>query len=57
MAREDEERQKDICCGCGKFKDIGLIVCWTCFKYRKDENNFKYFDGSLEQWLESIKVA
>ncbi len=51
--REMKARQATICEGCDKPKDKGLVVCWGCFKYR--DNAFKYFDGSLDEWLEDIK--
>ena len=48
-------RNEEVCWGCGKPKDKGTPLCWDCFKYRKDVTPFKYFDGSLSQWLEQIK--
>ena len=52
---EDQERHKTVCCGCGKAKSIGIIVCWGCFKYRQDITPFKYFDGSLSEWVALAK--
>ena len=45
-------RRNTRCIACGKEKDSGIIVCWSCFKYRKD--NFKNSDLSLIKWLEKI---
>lgn len=51
-------RNETTCRGCGKPKEIGLIVCWNCFKYRP--NPFKYFRNDtpeacrLDLWLEEI---
>ena len=50
-------RNEIVCRGCGKEKDIGGIVCWGCFKYNERlPVLFKYFDGTLEQWLKAIQV-
>lgn len=47
----------NICPGCDKESDSGGQVCWNCFKYRTDITPFKYFDGSLEEWLARIPKA
>lgn len=52
--RVSTERNEKVCCGCGQSKDIGLVVCWTCFK--QGDNPFKYFDGTLEEWLEKKTI-
>ena len=49
-------RQETTCRGCGQPKEVGLLVCWTCFKYRKD-NPFKYWKGTLRTWLAAIGRA
>lgn len=52
MEYEKGLRKLDYCVGCGDSKEIGLSVCWKCFKYR--ENPLKWFNGSVCEWLESI---
>jgi hypothetical protein len=42
-------RGDPVCRGCGLEKDVGCIVCWTCFKYVEDP--FKYSDVSFQEWL------
>lgn len=49
--KEKNARQSEWCPACESKKDIGMLVCWNCFKYRKDGKSFKYFDGDLEEWL------
>ncbi len=56
----EQARLSHICPGCGKPKGLELVVCWDCFKYRKDKTPFKYFEGKnsndpLQEWLEHIK--
>ena len=51
---EKEIREETICRGCGRIKDKGLIVCWYCFKYRKDIVPWKYFEGTFANWLNSF---
>jgi hypothetical protein len=51
---EEGQRSKTTCVGCGSHKDIGLIICWSCFKYRDDIPVFKYYQGSLREWLADI---
>lgn len=48
---EEIARQETNCRGCNRPKEIGLVVCWDCFKYRKDTIPFKYFNESFEAWL------
>lgn len=48
---EEQAREMADCVGCGKVKSKGLVVCWDCFKYRKDVTPLKYFPGELSQWL------
>ena len=43
-----------VCRGCGGVKELGLIVCWPCFKYRDDIVPFKYFGGTLSEWLARV---
>jgi hypothetical protein len=49
---EDIERNKTLCIGCDDSKDIGLVVCWSCFKH--SQHPYKFFDGTLLEWLEVI---
>lgn len=51
--KEEKIRNSKKCVGCGKEKQTGCMVCWDCFKYR--DNPFKYFTGSLTNWLKAIK--
>ena len=51
---ERAHRDSSICAGCHKVKDIGLVVCWNCYKYRTDIKPFKYFQGDIEEWLLQI---
>lgn len=46
---EDQARIMTVCPRCKKEKSQGLVVCWNCFKYIP--NAFKFFQGSLAQWL------
>lgn len=52
---EQTIRDAENCLGCGKDKPKGCMVCWDCFKYRKDITPFKYFDGSLADWLNNLQ--
>ena len=54
IKKEEEIREAKKCIGCDKEKQKGCIVCWNCFKYI--DNPFKYFKGSLSEWLETIKA-
>ena len=45
------ERMNTVCCGCGKPKSTGLIVCWACFK--SGPMPFKYFTGNVAEWLKA----
>ena len=51
--QEKLERQKPVCSGCGKPKDIGCIVCWDCFK--RGKHPYKYWEGSWAEWLDAVK--
>lgn len=52
LTLEDEQRTVETCIACGEHKQLGLVVCWDCFKYR--DNGFKYSNLSLEDWLKEI---
>ena len=54
---EEEIRRETICRGCGKEKEEGLIVCWHCFKHRKDIIPYKYFEDDFDKWLKMVKKA
>jgi hypothetical protein len=49
---EDTQREKTTCIACGEDKSIGLVVCWDCFKYRK--NPYKNTNLELREWLKVI---
>ena len=51
---EERTRAETVCRGCRGEKETGLIVCWSCFTYRDDIVPFKYFDGTLSQWLQRV---
>ena len=51
---EARARTETVCRGCNGEKGTGLIVCWPCFKYREDIVPFKYFDGTLSEWLQTV---
>ena len=51
---EEQARTETLCRGCGGEKEIGLIVCWPCFKYREDIVPFQDFGGPLSEWLERV---
>lgn len=51
-------RGEPNCRGCGKPKlDKTLLVCWTCFKHRKDVLAFKHFQGSLQDWVKLARCS
>ena len=55
--KEDTEaRAKKTCPCCLEKKDIGLVVCWHCFKNQPKHSNcvmpgYKYWDGTLEEFI------
>jgi len=49
---EEQARHEPYCRGCREKKEMDLIVCWRCFKYR--ENSLKYFRGTFQEWLQSL---
>jgi len=51
---QDLARDLIYCPACGYCKDQALVVCWDCFKYRKDIVPWKYFDGDFADWLRTI---
>lgn len=50
----DRQRAERVCIGCGKPKEIGLVVCWHCFKYREDTQPYKYWQGELAAWVAQL---
>lgn len=54
---ESHARTLTTCPGCGKPKETGCIVCWHCFKRREDICPFKYYEGSLADWLNEYKIG
>jgi hypothetical protein len=56
-ALAEAARDNLICLGCNGPKPPRCIVCWNCWKYRKDVVPFKYYaGGTLREWLASISV-
>ena len=51
---EEQARKETTCRGCGTVKELGMVVCWQCFKYRQDVTPLKYFQGEFSDWLRSI---
>jgi hypothetical protein len=51
---EEHVRTETTCRACDEAKEIGLVVCWLCFKYREDIVPLKYFDGTFTEWLARI---
>lgn len=49
---EELARTETKCRGCNKEKEIGLVVCWSCFKH--PVHPFKTYNGTLSQWIEEI---
>lgn len=45
---EQAARQSMECAGCQCDKEVGLLVCWKCFK--APVNGLKYSGLSFEQW-------
>lgn len=60
MVTEMQARQETTCRGCSGPKDVGCVVCWTCFKRLSPVNGvepFKYAGMELDQWLAAIETA
>lgn len=55
--RERNARKSLFCPACGEEKGLGTVVCWDCFKYRKDVTPLKYSGLSFEDWLDSLKLS
>ena len=53
IVTEEQCRNETNCRGCQKSKDLGLIVCWGCFK-RHPKIPFKFWDGTFLDLLEAI---
>lgn len=51
---EDQCRNSTTCIACGDTMQLGMVVCWGCFKHR--DNAFKYSDLELVEWLAEIGV-
>lgn len=51
---EENARKSLYCGGCGESKQMGLVVCWDCFKYDGDRKAYKYFEGTFEEWLDLL---
>jgi hypothetical protein len=51
-ALAEAARADPVCLGCNGYKPHRCIVCWSCWKYRKDVVPFKYYTGgTLREWL------
>lgn len=48
---EISARKSNHCPACNKAKEQSSLVCWDCFKHRRDITPLKYYDGSFTQWL------
>lgn len=50
---EAEARASHSCPSCGDSKEVGALVCWHCFKYRKvlPGGALKYSGLSFEAWM------
>lgn len=48
----DELREQTVCKGCKQEKNIGTVLCWDCYKYRKD--SYKYSGLEIADWLNKI---
>lgn len=51
---EQDIRESGTCPGRDKIKSVMALLCWDCFKYRKDILPFKYFNGDLKEWLKLL---
>lgn len=51
-AETQTQRNSEICLGCLGEKQIGLVVCWKCFKTDGIRPGFKNFLGTFKEWLE-----
>lgn len=54
--RTENEYREDVVCVCGRIKQVGCVVCWDCFKHRKDITPLKYFEGSIQEWLKQDNI-
>lgn len=50
---EDTQRKLTSCIACGDEKDLGLVVCWNCYKYI--DNPYKTSNLDFEEWLKTVK--
>jgi len=51
---EEKARKLTICPACGNNKDIGLIICWNCFK---KPNGLKYSTLSFQEWIDKYGIT
>lgn len=43
------------CPSCAKEKEVGMIVCWDCFKGRTPNTPaLKTYEGTFEQWMHML---
>jgi hypothetical protein len=53
-------RQERTCRGCKCQKDLGLVVCWSCWSRESPAEGvepLKYSGLSIMQWLRQIEAA
>lgn len=53
---EQAEREKTTCAACGHRKQVGLVVCWSCFKAKPrgaavEMPGYKYWYGTLHDFV------
>jgi hypothetical protein len=53
---EETSRKMTVCIGCDKPKEVGIVVCWDCFKYFCPKHPFplKRSHMTFEQWQEEF---
>lgn len=49
-------RCEHLCRGCGGHKDVGLLVCDRCFKWRDDVVPMKYWAAGVSDWLSYLTL-
>lgn len=50
---DEVARQRRICWGCGFGKEVGMTVCWICFK-NHPAGGLKYSEGDFEEWQKEV---
>lgn len=44
-------RAASVCSGCLGKKKLGRLVCWRCYRFRKDITPYKFWTGRFEAWI------